>query len=356
MIPAMQRSLERWLPMFEYTLGGSWMSVISSLLLLAASWYIVTECWLGQIVGFWYPSFEYFFLGSLPIASLWRGCYLRWELDEQRKKPHLHLVHPTPHGELESDRLTTEQWADLFTHAASNAASRRLRAFYKWMSTDVRGGDPTAVTLQEFYCCWYRRRTWVRSLTILGAMVFLASPCQYLLGHFMASGLDRLVPAEGHILGGKLCLDLGSTRSCTSMQQTPWPGALELKGDAPDAGRFRLAVHNWPRSGRTLQFRSEPLYVNDQVYSGNEVTLPVRGRVADFSYIVSGPGEWSLWADLKYCPWTGCGCNIFSTRTEAVCSKPLQRATYSGLRTPIAVPRDRYGKPRLKPVDGGTQQ
>jgi hypothetical protein len=315
---ALRRIAGRWLPAFEYSVGGTWLLVLLNGTILVVFWYAITEATLGDLLGpRWLGAVEYLFLPAIALFIGWRACRLRWELDKcQNNCARLKLPAST--------RLSSKEWKQLFGMAAE-VKNGRLARFYKWMAGDIHGGK-AAYTIQQLARSWHHRMAWLRALPFLGLSAFLASPWQYYPGHYIACGLDRLFTSGPWIVrGSKICYEdysHGERSFCAYLDTEDRPGGLvTLKGAAPDTGYFLIRVRNWPRSGRRLVFSSE-------VLAGSSPIL-VHGSTARVKYRMNlrafQDNIWAFWAEMDYLSWIG---------------RPLQRADYSGNR--FEVPPDSY--------------
>jgi|SRR5579872_539635 len=334
------RSVHRWFPVVEYSVGGNWSLALVNVALLFVGWYFITEYWWQPWLGFWHWSFEYVFLMGVPVFVVWHAFSLQGKLDGQRSKtPRLSLPH--------AEELPAAEWKYLFGRAG-DCPNGRLNGFYNWMAEEIPGTG--SYTLEKLATSWHRPKTWTRTLCVLAWGAFLASPLQFVIGHSLALSLDRIfallgqlhhdagrAEATSHILRGKVCYETQpEIWSCTDLKSETWPGAcLELKGDAPDKGYFLLVVQNWPRSGRRLKFTSESL----MIFRSN-VPLLVRGKQIRINYMTPGPDTWHLSAEINYYSWTG---------------DLLHCASYWGNWTPVNV-RPNATTTGSKPTDGGTYQ
>jgi hypothetical protein len=332
MIGRLRQRIARWAPMFEHLLAGNlWFTARISVLLLLG-WYFLTVYWWQPIMGV-HEELEYGFL-LCPVAALGlRAARIRRGIDDERTRPSLPLSAQTfPPVMLAAmcERVEVKDPA--------------VQDFFRWTARMLRKAKHgQLLSIQEIPRAWRRRPSYwpvlvARTGVPLALAIFLASSWQYYLGDFLARGLDRLPFIPGPITGGEVCPQ-DPHSSCTQMETQTLPGDLfALRGNAPDAGRLRFRVRNWPRSGRVVHFRSEGLIGIDPENFGIDFTFPVRGRIAEVPYTINDPNVWSVWATIEYFPFQG---------------EKFQTAAYSGVRVPSAVSPDRY---RGGQDTGGTER
>ena len=316
--------IARWTPVFEYLLAGNLRMIGSLVAVLLVGWYFLTDYFLQLVTDSRHEEFEYaFLLGPflLFVGSAWR---VRQGIDSEREAQPASIP-------LSTNRFEPKTLAVMCDHLVIHDA--HARGFFHWVGRMLASADVSRpLLLDDLPKAWRSRWThWVGLVvktSIPAALaVFLASPWQFYLGDLLARGLDWLPKEDDYVLCGKVCGPIRN-RDCTSLVKQAWPGDLvSLTGDAPDMGRLRLSLRNWPRSGRYIRFKSQGMVITEPENSGIDLTVPVRGRVIELPYIVNDTNTWALWAEYKYFTFQG---------------EKLETVTYSGMRVTPEIPTKSY--------------
>jgi hypothetical protein len=296
-------------------LAGSWRIVAILLTVLFLSWILLTEFFGRPLIGFWYDAFEYAFLLMPMFVAYVVACCVSHGIVCARA-----ASHPMP---LAEDSQYSAPTLAAMCESVSQAHKQNwaVRDFYAWVAACLNTADPKKTWIlqngkTDWPAVWRGRAAhWMR-LSVMPAMaIILSSDYQFWLGDLMSNGLDRLTRSSLFFTGGEVCPGNQST-ACNKMWIESAGSTVELKADAPDEGRLRFFLSNWPRSGRTLTISSDTVRAEGRKVP-IDVELSVRSTVAEIPFHVAVGVNWALWAKLEYRRWNG---------------EPLQSATYQGYR------------------------
>jgi hypothetical protein len=319
-----RQTIARWFPMFEYLLAGDLRTIFVLLGVLFVSWYLLTEYFWQLLFDSRHEELEYLLLVCPAITFAVRARRVRRGINKER------ILQPA------SVPLAGGPFPPAMLAAMCNRLVIRdaaAQGFFRWMGKMLRKADASRLlSLDEIPKAWRRRWTFwavfgLKTSIPLGFAVLLASPWQFYLGHALARGLDSLTGEADYVGGSEIC-ELSTHGKCSALDQQNWAGDMvSLRGDAPDAGRLRIQLRNWPRSGRYVHFKSQGLYVVNAKNSGIDLMVPVRGRVLELPYFVNDTNTWTVWAEIEYFPFRG---------------EKFVTAAYSGMRVPAVIPPTRY--------------